>query len=199
MTILHRKSLISALVASVLMALLATGCGAEGDEQIDPGSAADAPDYSAMIEAAPPQLAALYEGEGAGGLIDGDVADVKAQIEALEGTPIVLNKWASWCGPCREEFPALQAQAAERGDEVAFIGINSGDSEEFASTFLRDHPVPYPSYSDPDESIANSFGAVAQPVTIIIDEAGEVAHTKTGPYLDEGELAADIERYTLAG
>ena len=74
---------------------------------------------------------------------------------------MVVNKWASWCGPCRFEFPFFQEVAAERGDEVAFIGIDSDDSEDAARTFLDEFPVPYPSFSDPDEEIARALDAPA--------------------------------------
>lgn len=87
-------------------------------------------------------------------------------------------------GPCREEFPAFQEQAAERLDEVAFIGLNAGDSEDSAATFLEGHPVPYPSFSDPDEEIATSCGATFFPSTSFIDASAEVVYTHTGPYAD---------------
>ena len=125
--------------ASLGAALAFAACGRSSTE-LDPGNAAEAPDYSAMIEAAPPRLAALY-GEG-GGLLDGGLDAYERQVAELRGFPIVVNKWASWCGPCRAEFPHLQQQAAERADEVAFIGIDSDDSTDAAETFLRDHPLP---------------------------------------------------------
>lgn len=179
----------------LLVALVISGCGENGDS-IDPGAAADAPDYTEALEAAPPPLAQLY-GEGEGEILDGGLAALEKQIEALEGTPVLVNKWASWCGPCREEFPYLQQEAADHADEVAFIGINSNDSQAAAETFLRDHPIPYPSFFDPDEEIAFSFDAVSQPVTLILDADGEVVHKRTGPYDSREELAADIDRYAL--
>jgi thiol-disulfide isomerase/thioredoxin len=175
---------------------LTLGACSDSDADLDPGSAAEAPDYSAALEAAPPKLAALYDG-GEGGLVEGGAEALDAELERLRGTPIVINKWASWCGPCREEFPAFQEQAAERLDEVAFIGLNSGDSEDAATTFLEGHPIPYPSFSDPQEEIANSYGATFFPSTIFIDASGEVAYTHTGPYSTAEDLAADIDRYAL--
>lgn len=133
MTTIDRKRRFRAAAGSLLGALLLASCGGDSEGNLDPGSAADAPDYGTMIEAAPPKLRELYEGEGAGGLLDGGAKALARRIGALEGTPIVINKWASWCGPCRQEFPALQQQAAKRGDEVAFIGVNSADSVEVGS------------------------------------------------------------------
>lgn len=187
------RGAVAGLLAGLALALAACS-GAE--DSLDPGSAAEAPDYSAALDSAPPELAALYDG-GEGGLLGGGADALEAELERLRGTPVVINKWASWCGPCREEFPAFQEQAAERLDEVAFIGLNSGDSEDSAATFLEGHPVPYPSFSDPDEEIATSYGATFFPSTIFIDASGEVVYTHTGPYADADALAADIDRYAL--
>lgn len=189
---LHR---IAALTAVALAVAAVAGC--DSNDDVDPGNAADAPDFSAAIEAAPRPLAELYA-EG-GVLLDGGVDGYEQQLAELEGFPAVVNKWASWCGPCREEFPHLQNQAAERADEVAFVGINSEDSEDAAETFLRDHPLPYPSFSDPDGKIAGSIGAIEFPATAFYDADGELAHIRRGVYATEEELAADIERYALGG
>jgi len=147
-----------------------------------------------MLADAPPRLAELYaEGDA---LLSGGVDAYEARLADLRGHPVVVNKWASWCGPCRFEFPFFQSLAAKRGDEVAFLGVDSNDSEDAANTFLEDYPVPYPSFSDPDEEIARAIGAdFAFPSTVFYDDSGEVVFTKIGPYESERELAADIERY----
>jgi len=192
-----RPQRIALAAAAFLTALALAACGSSGDD-LDPGSAADAPDYSAAIEAAPPRLAGLYA-EG-GVLLGGGLDAYQRQIDELEGFPILVNKWASWCGPCRQEFPHLQSQAAEHADEVAFLGIDADDSDEAAETFLRDHPVPYPSFSDPDREIVGELGAEPEfPSTIFYDRDGEVVHIRRGVYATEEELAADIDRYALSG
>lgn len=178
-------------------ALTPAACGGS-EESVDPGSAAEAPDFSEALAAAPPRLADLY-GPGDGALLDGGAPGFDQQLERLRGTPVVVNKWASWCGPCREEWPYLQEQAAERLDEVAFIGLNSGDSEDAAATYLQSHPIPYPSFSDPDEEIANELGTFGWPATVFFDSRGEQVYTHTGPYESAADLAADIDRYAGAG
>jgi cytochrome c biogenesis protein CcmG/thiol:disulfide interchange protein DsbE len=119
-------------------------------------------------------------------------------MSELEGYPAVVNVWASWCGPCRAEFPHFQDAAADMGTKVAFLGVNSQDSESAAATFLESSPLPYPSFSDPDKAITESLGAgQGLPATAFFNAAGERTYTKLGPYEDEAALLADVNRYAL--
>ena len=113
---------------------------------------------------------------------------------------MVVNQWASWCGPCRYEFPFFEHMARRYGDRVGFLGVNSKDGREAALRFLKDHPVPYPHYFDPDAKIARVFrGGRAFPTTAFYDEAGRLAFVHIGAYADEEKLEADIRSYALDG
>jgi len=156
------------------------------------------PDYAKALAGAPAPLAALHR--QANELLPGDIDAYEKRIDALRGYPVVANVWASWCGPCRLEFPYFQRAAAEYGKRIAFLGIDRQDSDDAALTFLREEPVPYPSYRDPDEAISASIGASrGMPDTAFYDSAGELVYLKLGPYDDFAELRADIERFALAG
>lgn len=129
-------------------------------------------------------------------MLDGGTDAYSAKLEELRGTPVVVNKWASWCGPCRLEFPYLQQEAVQHGKHVAFLGILSNDSEAAAKTFLEELPLPYPSYNDPDSEIAAEIRAPAAfPATAFYDSSGELVFTHQGVYPDQKTLAADIDRY----
>jgi thiol-disulfide isomerase/thioredoxin len=144
----------------------------------------------------PEALASLQQ--QAGDLLEGGAAAFERRLTDLRGHPIVVNKWASWCGPCAHEFPFFGAQARERAGEVAFIGVDSMDSPSAAEDFLERHPVPFPSYVDPDSAIAQRLDAVAAfPATAFYDRRGELAYLKQGGYASEDLLAADIDRYAL--
>jgi cytochrome c biogenesis protein CcmG, thiol:disulfide interchange protein DsbE len=179
--------------ALVAMALVAAGCGSSGDE-----GGGGHPDYAKALAGAPAPLAAVYR-EG-NELLPGGLDAYDERIAALRGYPAVVNVWASWCGPCRLEFPHFQRAAAEYGKRVAFLGIDTQDSDDAASTFLREEPVPYPSYTDPDEEIVESIGAtLCLPDTAFYDPRGELVYLKQGPYDDLAELRADVERFALGG
>lgn len=179
------------LLGIALLVLFALACGSGSPRSLESA------DYTPALEAAPPKLAALYSKPAIGALSGED--DYASTLAALEGTPVVVNDWASWCLPCREEFPLFQAQAAERLDRVAFLGVNSEDSTDAASTFLRDYPVPYPSIADPDGQIQKWIARPLRglPNTFFYDRAGGLTYVKQGPYTDEAALAADIERYAV--
>jgi cytochrome c biogenesis protein CcmG, thiol:disulfide interchange protein DsbE len=117
-------------------------------------------------------------------------------LERERGMPIVVNKWASWCGPCRLEFPFFRDQATKRKGEVLFIGVNSNDNRGDAEEFLKEEPVPYKHFEDPKLEIAAVFNAVqAFPSTAFYDSKGELAFVHQGGYANEDALAEDIDRY----
>src|SRR3954453_7075836 len=166
------------LSAIALVAFVIGGCGssaASGD-----GSH---PNYAKALAGAPPPLTALYK--QANELLPGGEEAFQKRIARLHGYPIVVNVWASWCVPCRQEFPVLQKLSARYGKKVAFFGLNAEDSDDAAATFLREDPVPYPSYIDPHKDVAGSIGVVGFRDTAFYDKSAEVVHLKQGPYRDD--------------
>jgi cytochrome c biogenesis protein CcmG/thiol:disulfide interchange protein DsbE len=128
--------------------------------------------------------------------LDGGREAFEAYVERQRGTPVVVNKWASWCGPCRFEFPFLQKQARKRKGEVVFVGVNSLDNRGDARDFLAEFPVPFRHFEDPNQEIAESFdGVQGFPVTAYYGADGEREFVHYGGYASEAKLAEDIERY----
>jgi cytochrome c biogenesis protein CcmG/thiol:disulfide interchange protein DsbE len=148
------------------------------------------------LAGAPAPLAALHDRANA--LIPAGKQVYASEIKGLAGHPIVVNKWASWCGPCRGEFPVLQSASTKYGKRVAFVGLDASDNDDDASKFLRHFPVTYPSLVDRNSRIAQSLGiGRAFPTTIYYDAAGKVKYIHQGPYTSDAGFAADIERYAL--
>jgi cytochrome c biogenesis protein CcmG, thiol:disulfide interchange protein DsbE len=181
----------AAMAAVALMAM--SGCGSGGDT-----GTGRPPDYRSALAGAPRPLARLY-GKG-DQLLRGGPGAFRAELDALRGNPVVVNKWASWCEPCRREFPLLQRASARFGSRVAFLGVDANDSSAAARTFLREFPLPYPSYTDPDQDISRMLGATAGfPATAFYDSSGHRVFVKQGQYASQADLAADIRRHALGG
>lgn len=178
----------------MLAAILGGGCGdSEGGDYGGPP-----PDYAKALAGSPPPLAALHKQENE--LLGGGTGAYEKRIGALRGYPVVANVWGSWCLPCRQEFPVLQKLSARYGKRVAFLGVNAEDSDDAATTFLEEEPVPYPSYTDPDKEILDSLGGYGGlPDTAFYNRAGKLVFLKQGPYRDESEFEADVRRYALQG
>ena len=193
-----KRALPWVLGVAILTAVLVIGLSQAG-EQSDGGQAASAPPFDLAVAkqelaGAPAPLAALHEQSAE--LLDGGVPAFERRLAALKGTPVVINKWASWCNPCRAEFPAFQQLATERGKEIAFLGVNASDSTGPARDFLAEYPVPFPSYVDPDEKIARELEAPANyPITVFVDARGRTAFIHQGGYTSEQDLADDVDRY----
>ena len=193
MTISSRRRIALASLAAGLIALLAAGCA--GGSGGNPDSRLSLEQATQPLTGAPPQLAAIRS--QANQLLDGGKDAFDQRIASLKGHPVVVNDWASWCGPCRFEFPFLQSQASKHAKDIAFLGVDSDDSSGSAKTFLGELPLPYPSYSDPDKSIRQELHGIGYPATVFYDRNGNVVYTHQGQYRSEDQLAADIQRYAV--
>lgn len=129
-------------------------------------------------------------------MLPGEQTAFAARMKELRGLPVVVNKWASWCAPCKVEAPVLQQAAKELGDRVAFLGVNMFDSASGAKGFLDEFPLPYPSYRDPDFAISKAFPPVkSAPVTNFYAADGRLVRVQPAQLDSVAELRETIERY----
>jgi thiol-disulfide isomerase/thioredoxin len=196
-----RRALRPALIA-VCATALAVAIVAGVRQARDDAGASAAPvaplsraEVSRPVAGVPPELAALRRRVNV--LQRGGVQAFETQLRALRGHPVVVNMWASWCGPCRIELPLFQREAVKRAGRVAFLGVNVGDDPGDARKLAARYPMPYPSFADPRSNIvAGLFGSHALPVTVFFDARGSSV-THQGPFSAQADLARDIERYAL--
>ena len=136
-------------------------------------------DVSASAMPVPAQLSA----------VDGD--DFEAVVAGLRGKPVVVNIWASWCGPCRVEAPLLQRAADRYAGDVTFLGVASKDDASAARDFLDRYSIRYPNLFDRSGEIRRLLGMRGFPTTYIVGRDGRVLASVVGGISDR-TLAARI-------
>jgi len=105
--------------------------------------------------------------------------------------PVVVNIWASWCGPCRIESPNLVMAAERYGRQVQFLGVDIIDQRPAAQAFIKEEGYPYPSVFDPTGDIRDRLGFVGQPVTVFFDAEGKRYSQWSGP-IDISQLMSRV-------
>ena len=194
------KRLMTLAGGLTLAALLAVGlvqlAGSPGSSTAATAAQLTPTQMRARLTGSPAPLAALHA--QANELLGGGVGALRTRLSALRGWPVVINKWASTCGPCRAEFGAFQTAAANLGRRVAFIGIDSGDIPRGNGlAFLRSFPVSYPSYYDPSGQVGVEItDSPFIPITVIYNRRGE-RFIHQGAYPSTAKLELDIQRYAL--
>ena len=163
--------IIGIVVAAVMIALLLAGLGR------DPQTI-----QSPLVGHAAPAFA-LRE-VGTGRTID---------LTQLRGKPVVLNFWATWCGPCYEEHPLLVQNATAMGNQVQFIGVVYEDTEQKIMKFLNERGHSYPTLVDEEGKTAIAYGVGGVPETFFLDASGKIVAKFNGP-LTTDEIQANIRK-----
>jgi len=115
------------------------------------------------------------------------------RLSSLRGSVVVLNFWASWCGPCRQEAPGLKAMSERYADRnVRFVGVDYADNVAAGQTFMREFGLTYPSVSDTSGSLGDDYGLLGLPATFVIDEQGTMRFRFAG-YVTESVLKQALE------
>jgi cytochrome c biogenesis protein CcmG/thiol:disulfide interchange protein DsbE len=189
-----------ALVALLVYGLTTKAPDEQIDQSLSEGEAALAPSFELPILEAGTLSASL------GGRLQAALADHRLGLEELRGVPVVLNFWASWCDPCREEAPILQRGWSRHGPRgVLYLGLDMQDVTSDARAFLEEFGVTYPTIRDQGDEVAVSYGATGIPETYFISGRGRVVAHVIGvvsdQQLDEGAAAARTGRVagTLTG
>lgn len=170
-----RTRRVAAAVCGIAIVLSAAGCSTSGPR---------ATNGAGFIEGDSVNVIPVADREHAPDLSGPLVGGGTGELRMDSGKVIVINVWAYWCGPCRQEAPEL-VKAAAKLSGATFMGINTRDNEGSAEAFVRSQGIPYPSFSDQDGSLVldlqHAVNMSALPVTVVIDKQGRVAAAIYGP------------------
>lgn len=161
------------IVGAILgaIAFLVWGLASQSESGLEP----DGEVPSATLERLVPDGAA----EGTGSLAD------------YRGGWVLMNVWASWCTPCRDESPALERFSRKWGDRVTVLGIDTRDITSDALDFIREFDLTFPQLRDPTGSYSDELGTTGVPESFLVDPKGLLADRLRGPFRDY----RDIERF----
>lgn len=117
---------------------------------------------------------------------------------SVSGTPprpVVVNLWASWCPPCREEMPFIDQLAKAGAGAVDVLGVATSDTRDAATAFAVEYAMTFPSVLDPKNQILASQGIQGLPATLFLDAKGVVVDAHVGPYKSYDDLEADVAKH----
>lgn len=197
-----RRTLLIAAGALLLVVVLVVGLRQAGEDrgEAEPGTAMTREEVLEPLQPpppVPPRLAALHA-QGSE-LIPGALPVYEDKLRELRGFPVVVNLWASWCGPCRFELPFIQEVSSQMGREIAFLGVDVGDNREDAEKTAAEFFMPYPSIEDPRTKIRAELGTQGLPATAFYTADGKLEYLHQGAYTSADKLREDIERYAVNG
>lgn len=175
---------------------LSAGCGAI---QSTEGAASN--DANATTVAQPVQLPIPGHPAPSFSLTNLSTGQAVSLQQLLGKQPLILNVWASWCGPCNAETPDLVKAAAKYGNQVQFVGVNltSLDSPVKEKAFVEKYHIPYTILSDTKGKFYQTYGITAVPTTYVINSKGVVVSVHTGQIASKQALEKIVDEAIAAG
>ena len=162
------KAILFTIALVLVLAFVWTGCGGPTQSQ---NEAIQAPDF---------KLSLLNGGE--------------TSLSDFSGKPVMLNFWATWCPPCREEMPYLQQIHEQRSADVVVLTVNMAENPGDVEEFIREFGLSFPVLLDSNGDVAQQYGVRAIPTTFFIDKSGILQGVKIGAFRNIAEIESELEK-----
>jgi cytochrome c biogenesis protein CcmG/thiol:disulfide interchange protein DsbE len=117
----------------------------------------------------------------------------RVDLASLRGKPALVNFWASWCGPCKDEAPELKRFSEGLGNRATLVGVDWNDVEDNARDFIAKSGWQYPILRDPSQKVGTQYGLNGLPTTFVLDSDGNIVETLQGP-----QTVASLDRALAA-
>jgi thiol-disulfide isomerase/thioredoxin len=171
------RAILAVVGVLALLGFLAWGLVSEGDGGLETGAAVPVATLPTLSQNTVPPS----EQPSAGPDDEGSLADFR-------GDWVLLNVWASWCVPCREESPALERFATENSEAIVVLGVDTRDLTEDAIAFLREYDIEYPQLRDASGAYADDLETTGVPESFLIDPDGNLVSRFPGPFRNFAEI-----------
>ncbi len=181
----------AALAAVALIALAGCTSDESGDRTSSPEDAA----ATAELTPCPEPSDAGPAADGAPDLALDCLAGGTLDLAQAPGVPTVVNLWASWCGPCREELPLLQQLSVDAGEQVRVLGVDSQDGRPQGVSFATDAGLTFPLAFDGDGALAAELGLRGLPHSLFLAADGSVVHIESGGISSYDELRGLVSQH----
>jgi len=194
MSKVSRVILMIALVAALTLGLVVSGCpgqpttdgGTTGQNGLAIGEITGVATNSTQ----PPQT-----GQPAPDFYFETPEGQSTSLSQLKGTPVLVNFWATWCGPCRYEMPFLQQIHQERpGDELALLAVNVGENSSQVSQFMESAGFSFTVLLDKQAVVAQRYNVMGIPTTVFIDKEGVIQEIQVGTFQSQAEIETILDR-----
>ena len=114
-----------------------------------------------------------------------DLQGREVKLSQFRGKPVLLNFWASWCGPCREELPLIEAtQQKHQGEDLVVLGVNAGDAPEIAQAFVSENHLTFPIVLDSTSDVARAYQVRGIPTSVFINSDGQIVNRHSGVFTE---------------
>lgn len=172
--------LVVAVVVLLVVGLVNSGTSTSIDDALSAGERPPAPDFTLPLLVDDPALGP---------------AGTEVSLSDLRGSPVVVNFWASWCGPCEDEAPILEeVWSGYRDKGVVVLGVDTQDLSDEARAFIRETGTTYPSVRDGTDATQDAYQVTGVPETLVVDAEGDIALRIIGQLTDPEQVTNALDQ-----